>query len=123
MAISDTWDETAKRTSTGKPIEALICPVSPSAGYPHDFLPWWGYTSLFNLVDWPSTILPVKDVKVNSKDDAKDPSYQAKDNPFDGLYHEMCKWDGFRCTCMNANGWINQMTPSCGRISPSHCRL
>ena len=89
LSLSDAWDETAKQTSTGKPINALICPVSPMAAYPHDFLPWWGYTSLFNLVDYPSTVLPV--TKGDKEMDVKDPGYQPKDSPFDGPCQEICK--------------------------------
>lgn len=61
------------------------------AGYPHDSLPWWGYTTLFNLLDYPSTVLSVKDIKINPKDDPKDMDYKPQNNPFDGINHEICK--------------------------------
>lgn len=32
------WDATAEQTTTGKPIDALLCPVNPCASYPHDTL-------------------------------------------------------------------------------------
>lgn len=89
-ALSDAWDATADQTTTGRPIDGLICPVSPVAGYPHEFLPWWGYTSLFNLVDYPSTVVPVKTLRINSVDDAKDPAYKPLDNPFDAENHAIC---------------------------------
>ncbi|KAL2827361.1 amidase [Aspergillus cavernicola] len=82
-AFCDAWDATGGLTSTGQPIDGIICPVSPLAGYPHDFLPWWGYTTLFNLVDYPSTVLPVKDVKITAVTDPKDVSYVPQDNVFD----------------------------------------
>ncbi|EMC96862.1 hypothetical protein BAUCODRAFT_492129 [Baudoinia panamericana UAMH 10762] len=69
------WDE-AK-------IDCLLCPVAPQAAVPHDFPVWWGYTSLFNLLDYPSVVMPVKGVKVDQKLDEKDASYQPRDNPFD----------------------------------------
>uniref|UniRef100_A0A8H7N5D9 Amidase domain-containing protein n=1 Tax=Bionectria ochroleuca TaxID=29856 RepID=A0A8H7N5D9_BIOOC len=79
--LSDFWDGT--KTSTGRPMDGILCPVSSVAGYPHDFLPYWGYTCFFNLVDYPSTILPVKDIKINARDDPKYLSYQPQENPFD----------------------------------------
>ena len=91
-AMSDTWDATRNQTSTGRPIDGIICPVSPLAGYPHDFLPWWGYTCLFNLIDYPSTVLPIKNIKINAIDDPKDLSYKPQDNPFDSANHEICSF-------------------------------
>ncbi|CAH0051081.1 unnamed protein product [Clonostachys solani] len=79
--LSDFWDAT--KTSTGRPMDGILCPVSSVAGYPHDFLPYWGYTCFFNLVDYPSTVLPVKDIKINARDDPKYLSYQPQNNPFD----------------------------------------
>ena len=89
--LSDAWDATKEQTSTGRPIHGIICPVSPVAGYPHDFLPWWGYTSLFNLLDYPSTVLPVKDIKINPNDDPQDVSYKPQNNPFDAECQNICK--------------------------------
>ncbi|KAL4944947.1 hypothetical protein BDV06DRAFT_232139 [Aspergillus oleicola] len=88
-ALADAWDETAAKTSTGRPIDGLICPASPMAGYPHDFLPWWGYTTLFNLVDYPSTIFPVKDLKISATEDAKNPAYKVQNNLFDHECHDI----------------------------------
>jgi amidase len=31
------------------------------------FRVWWGYFSLFNLLDYPSIILPIKDVKIDAE--------------------------------------------------------
>ena len=90
-ALSDAWDATGRQTSTGKPIDGILCPVSPLAGYPHDFLPYWGYTSLFNLVDYPSTVIPVKYIKVKGRDDPKGPSYKPQSNAFDANNYEICR--------------------------------
>lgn len=116
--MSDAWDDTQQKTSTGRPIDGILCPVSSLAGYPHDFLPWWGYTCLFNLVDYPSTVLPVKSVKINATDDPKDTTYVPQDNPFDKDNHEICKLCGlihltYDCltksiTIDDPNLWSNQ---------------
>ncbi|KIV80888.1 hypothetical protein PV11_08355 [Exophiala sideris] len=53
------WNETATKTKSKQPIDVLLCPCAPSASFPHDFLPWWGYGSQFNMLDYPGVIIPV----------------------------------------------------------------
>ncbi|OAL21018.1 hypothetical protein AYO20_11442 [Fonsecaea nubica] len=67
------WRATSSQTSTGKPIDALLTPSMASASFPHDYLPWWGYLAQWNLLDYPSVILPVSHVQPS---DAKDTTYQ-----------------------------------------------
>ncbi|KAM0539863.1 hypothetical protein ACHAO7_011759 [Fusarium culmorum] len=88
----DAWDDTVKFTGTGRPIDALICPTAPAVGYPHDFNVYWGYTSLFNLLDYPSVILPVANFKVNPQDDPVNSNYKPlESNPYDKPNHELYK--------------------------------
>jgi len=101
---------TAASNASGKPLDAIICPVHPSAGYlyvsqplhrililefsddgSHDFTCWWGYTSITNILDYPSITLPVKDLKISAEKDPKDISYKALDNDFDKATYDMCK--------------------------------
>ncbi|RDL30015.1 putative Amidase [Venustampulla echinocandica] len=70
-------------------IDALICPCAPSAGFPHDFPVWWGYFSLWNVLDYPSTILPLKGFKIDPVIDAKDFKYVPKENVFDKMNWEV----------------------------------
>lgn len=35
--MADFWRATAKLSSSKMPIDAMICAVNPSAGFPHDF--------------------------------------------------------------------------------------
>lgn len=84
-------------------MDALICPAGPSAGIPHDFRIWWGYFSIFNLLDYPSIILPIKDLKIDAEKDPKDPSYQPRDNAFDRDNWEICT-----CSGMPLN-WMREM--------------
>ncbi|KAK5175130.1 uncharacterized protein LTR77_000267 [Saxophila tyrrhenica] len=76
-AFQEAWDQQAEG------MDCIICPCAPMASVPHDFPVWWGYTTLFNVLDYPSVIMPVKDLKINPEDDPKDMSYQPKDNAFD----------------------------------------
>lgn len=69
----DKWNETAKKTGNGKPIDAIILPATPFAGSPnHKFRNYVGYTSPFNLADWSVGILPVtranKDIDVRDEE-------------------------------------------------------
>lgn len=89
---ADSWEQTRRITSTGRPMDALICPVAPSVGIPHDYNIYWGYTSLFNFLDYPSTVLPVANFKITPLSDPKDTTYQAiQSNPYDKANHELCK--------------------------------
>ncbi|KAI1618724.1 amidase signature domain-containing protein [Exophiala viscosa] len=67
------WNSTALQTSTGKPIDALLTPSFGSASYPHDYLPWWGYMTVWNLLDYPTFILPITRAQTS---DVKDTAYK-----------------------------------------------
>ena len=69
----------------------ILCPCAPMAGVPHDFPVWWGYTTIWNLLDYPSIIMPITDFKISPVDDPKDVSYKPRDNPFDRRNWELCK--------------------------------
>lgn len=45
-------------------------------GYPRDFNIYWGYTSLFNLLDYPSVILSISELKMDPKLGRMDDNYQ-----------------------------------------------
>lgn len=88
LAMSEFWDSTASNTKSGLPIDGIIGPVHPSASYPHDFPSWWGHTSLWNMLDYPSTTIPVKGFEISAAADPKDMSY----NPVDNAFDRACKW-------------------------------
>lgn len=61
-------------------------------GYPHDFNIYWGYTSLFSLLDYPSVILPILKFKVDRQLDPLDDKYQPiETNPYDKPNYESCE--------------------------------
>lgn len=91
VQFANLWTDTVTKTSTNRPMDALICPAGPCAGIPHGFPIWWGYFSIFNLLDYPSTIIPVKDLKIDAEKDKKDMDYKPRDNPFDKQHWEVCK--------------------------------
>ncbi|KAH8811149.1 amidase signature domain-containing protein [Xylogone sp. PMI_703] len=86
------WNESSQRTQTGRPIDALVCPSAPTIGLPHDFNIYWGYTSLFNIFDYPSIILPIPNCRVSAEQDPMDSNYRPlSTNPYDISNHHMCK--------------------------------
>lgn len=53
------WNDSRLLTSSGRPIDCIISPAAPTLAAPHDTTRWWGYTSYFNLLDYPAAIFPV----------------------------------------------------------------
>jgi amidase len=92
LQFAQAWTNTQSATSTGRPMDGLICPAGPCAGFPHDFPIWWGYFSIFNLLDYPSIIMPIKDMKIDPIKDAKDQDYRPRDNPFDAENWKICEF-------------------------------
>ncbi|KEF51233.1 uncharacterized protein A1O9_12736 [Exophiala aquamarina CBS 119918] len=91
QAFVDAWNATLEESETGQPMDCIIAPSAPLVGSPHDFPLWWGYTTIWNLIDYPSIILPLKSFRVDPTKDAKDMSYKPRDNPFDKPNWEICK--------------------------------
>ena len=82
FSFSEAW--------TAAQMDLLITPCAPAAGIPHDFPVWWGYTTLWNILDYPSIIMPT-DLKIDKVNDAKVTDYQPRDNPFDRANWEICE--------------------------------
>lgn len=88
--FAEAWQDAASAVGPERPFDAILCPVSPMASIPHDFPVYWGYTSLWNLLDYPSVIIPVKGLEIDPVKDKKDLGYQPQDNPFDKDNWEIC---------------------------------
>ncbi|KAJ9609603.1 hypothetical protein H2200_005931 [Cladophialophora chaetospira] len=94
--FAEAWHNTKSKTRSGGPIDCLIAPCAPSAGFPHGFPVWWGYFSLWNLLDYPSIVLPLKYMKVDIDKDKKDTTYVPKDNVFDKMNWEIYDPEGWK---------------------------
>ncbi|THH27363.1 hypothetical protein EUX98_g6833 [Antrodiella citrinella] len=68
------WEETAKTTGTGRPVDAIISPAAPYAAPPHGKNTDASYTTVFNGLDYPSCVFPV--TRVDPVKDAKKPPHQ-----------------------------------------------
>ncbi len=69
------WNSTATSTGIhGEPegmVDVILTPVGPSAAPKIDTAKWWGYTSQWNLLDYPALVFPVDTVDVE-KDSGKE---------------------------------------------------
>ncbi|KAH8099837.1 amidase [Cristinia sonorae] len=57
--IAAHWNATRSRTGTGRPVDCVLSPVAPTLAPPHDTTRWWGYTSYWNLMDFPAAVFPL----------------------------------------------------------------
>lgn len=59
QTVLDHWNNTASRTGLNRPVDAIITPVAPTLAPKHRKTDWWGYTSYWNLADYPAAVFPV----------------------------------------------------------------
>ncbi|KAF2837041.1 putative fatty-acid amide hydrolase [Patellaria atrata CBS 101060] len=69
-AYAKIWNDTGK---DGDVVDVILCPVGPGAAPPLDCSRYWGYTSQWNLLDYPALVFPI--TKSNPDRDAKDLDY------------------------------------------------
>lgn len=62
-AYAGKWNETATGTNTSGELEGMVdvilCPVGPGVAPPLDQAKYWGYTSQWNVLDYPALVFPV----------------------------------------------------------------
>ncbi|KAH8655411.1 amidase signature domain-containing protein [Xylariales sp. PMI_506] len=78
------WSKTGKDESDE--VDVILCPPSFGAATPHDQSRYWGYTSQWNLLDYPAAVFPV--TAVDPLLDIKDVDYQPK-NEQDKFVYDM----------------------------------
>ncbi|KAI1099673.1 amidase [Jackrogersella minutella] len=66
-AYAKLWNETAGSSSDGKPIDVILCPAGPGVAPKLETSRYWGYTSQWNLLDYPAIVFPVKDAVGEAK--------------------------------------------------------
>ncbi|KEP48490.1 glutamyl-tRNA(Gln) amidotransferase subunit A [Rhizoctonia solani 123E] len=52
------WNETALRSNSGRPVDVVLCPATPTLAAPHGTTRWIGYTAYWNLLDLPAVVFP-----------------------------------------------------------------
>ncbi|KAH8200883.1 hypothetical protein TruAng_004969 [Truncatella angustata] len=70
----------------GREVDVILCPPSFGAATPHDQSRYWGYTSQWNLLDYPAVVFPVS--TVDPEKDKKDDGYKPK-NEQDRFCYEL----------------------------------
>ena len=65
-------------------VDVILCPAGPGAAPPLDCARYWGYTSQWNLLDYPAIIFPVTQVK--SEVDKAEVEYQPRNKQDDYNY-------------------------------------
>lgn len=58
------WNETATAPNGEGMVDVIICPVGPGVAPAHNTAKYWGYTSQWNLLDYPAVVFPVSKVDV-----------------------------------------------------------
>ncbi|PCH36161.1 general amidase [Wolfiporia cocos MD-104 SS10] len=89
----DRWQNTVQVTGTGRPIDAIICPATPSAAPPHGMNKYSNYTRVWNALDYTASVFPV--TTVNPDVDIKQPPHEFS-NSLDKFYYEMYELETFR---------------------------
>lgn len=68
---SRAWASTGAKD--GNEVDVILCPPSFGAATPHDQSRYWGYTAIWNLLDYPGAVFPV--TTVDPAKDLKDVNY------------------------------------------------
>ena len=56
------WNSTAQLTTTGRPVDAVIAPLAPFAAARPDRYKYYGYSNIYNTLDYTSCVVPVTSV-------------------------------------------------------------
>ncbi|KAF4460276.1 hypothetical protein FALBO_12941 [Fusarium albosuccineum] len=87
---AEAWSNTGKDS---REVDVILCPPSFGAATPHEKSRYWGYTSQWNLLDYPAVVFPV--TKVDPVLDVKDVNYAPK-NDQDKAIYDMYSPDTFQ---------------------------
>ncbi|KAK7618263.1 amidase signature domain-containing protein [Phyllosticta citricarpa] len=74
-------------------VDVILCPVGPGAAPPLDQARYWGYTSQWNLLDYPALTFPVS--QVDPAVDVKDEAYKPR-NEQDEFNHKLYEPEVYR---------------------------
>ncbi|KAL8827837.1 MAG: hypothetical protein Q9170_006856 [Blastenia crenularia] len=88
-AYNKVWNQTATSTGTNGELEGtvdvILAPVGPGTAPPLDQARYWGYTSQWNLLDYPALVFPVS--KVDPDIDKVEDGYQPMNEKDAFNYH------------------------------------
>ena len=91
-AYAEIWNDTLSEMSPDREsegmVDVILCPVGPGVAPLLNTAKYWGYTSQWNLLDYPALVFPVS--KVDAKIDVADKEYKPM-NAKDDFNHHLCK--------------------------------
>ncbi len=72
-------------------IDVLLCPPFPGPACPHDTARYWGYTAVYNILDYPGIVFP-SGLKADASVDVKTPrtDFIADAENSDEYNHRIC---------------------------------
>ncbi|KAJ1305475.1 hypothetical protein OPQ81_000482 [Rhizoctonia solani] len=86
------WNETALRSKSSRPVDAVLCPAAPTLAPPHGAARWIGYTSYWNLLDLPAVVFPSgKPFDASTWESTTDSLFRETRNPIDAFVQS--QWD------------------------------
>lgn len=68
------WNSTSELTSTGRPVDAVLCPLAPFPAARRGRFAYYGYSTWVNLLDYTAVVVPV--TNVDKGVDAADKGYK-----------------------------------------------
>ncbi|KAH7069641.1 amidase signature domain-containing protein [Paraphoma chrysanthemicola] len=71
----DYWNSTVHKTTTGRPVDAVISPLAPFPAARPGKYTYYGYSTWVNALDYTSVVVPITNVDKNV--DVKDEGYKA----------------------------------------------
>lgn len=81
------WNSTADLTASGRPVDAVIVPLAPFPAARPEKYAYYGYGTIFNVLDYTSCVVPV--TRVDKNIDAVDPTFKPVDD-FDRKVQDDC---------------------------------
>ena len=87
------WNETATSCNGDNGeleglVDVMLCPAGPGVAPLHNTEKYWGYTSQWNLLDYPALVIPVSKVDANVNKTGK--RYKPM-NDIDREHWELCE--------------------------------
>lgn len=83
------WNSTATGPNGDGEVDVILCPVGPGAAPPLNHAKYWGYTSQWNLLDYPAVVFPVTSVDVEK--DARKEGWHEPRNEDDRFNYDLCE--------------------------------
>ncbi|KAF2229619.1 putative glutamyl-tRNA amidotransferase subunit A [Viridothelium virens] len=95
---AELWNQTASNykaplESLRDMVDVILCPVGPGAAPPLDCARYWGYTSQWNLLDYPAVVFPA--IQADPEIDKADEGYISR-NEQDEYNHKLYEPEEYR---------------------------